>query len=193
MLTQLTTLKARLGIAAHDVADDTLLTNFIKHATARFDRECNRTFARGSGITGEFGGDDTELRVSRFPVESVTSFHLKSNETDGWELQSDVEHVIRRACVISLPTALGTWQQQLRVTYTGGYVLPGTTPAAGQTALPDDIEQSCAEQCVYWYQNRDRLGLVSVGGEGASVQQFAQLDLLPHVKAALSKHHRWNA
>jgi hypothetical protein len=64
---------------------------------------------------------------------------------------------VRRACVISLLTPLGIASQQARVTYTGGYVLPGATPGAGQTALPAELEQACVEQAAYWYQNRHRL------------------------------------
>ena len=40
------------------------------------------------------------------------------------------------------------------MTLTGGYVLPGTTPSAGQTALPDDLEQAAVEQVAYWFQKQ---------------------------------------
>ena len=49
MLAQLTTLKTRLGIT--DTTDDTLLTNLIKFASGRFDRECNRSFERAANAT----------------------------------------------------------------------------------------------------------------------------------------------
>jgi hypothetical protein len=39
-----------------------------------------------------------------------------------------------------------------------GYVMPGTSPGAGQTALPSDLEQAAVEQVAYWFQNRDKLG-----------------------------------
>jgi hypothetical protein len=41
-----------------------------------------------------------------------------------------------------------------RVTYTGGFVLPGDTPAPGQTPLPPDLEQAAIEQVAYWFRNR---------------------------------------
>ena len=68
--------------------------------------------------------------------ESVTKFELKENETDGWTEQTATEFLIRRNCVISLVQRLGTWRQQARVTYTGGYVLPGTDPPAGPDSPP---------------------------------------------------------
>jgi len=200
MLTQLTTLKARLGIGEDDVADDALLTNLLKLVSARFERECNRIFGRSDSVTEEFAGDETELRVSYYPIDAkgessggVTKFELKTDEATGWETESGVEYLIRRDCVVSLPAPLGTWREQLRITYSGGYVLPGDTAAAGETVLPDDIEQAAVEQAAYLYQNKDRLGLTSISAEGGSIQQFAQLDLLPPVKAVLIKYARWNA
>ena len=189
MLTQLATAKTRLGIT--DTTDDTLLTNLIKFAGGRFERDCHRQFERTVNAVEEFSGDVTEIRVARFPIESVSQFHLKDNETDGWVLQSSVDYLVRRACVISLGGALGTQAQQAKVTYTGGYVLPGTTPGSGQTALPDELEQACVEQVAYWYQNRHRLGLLSVPADGRTFYQLAKIDLLPNVASVLASYERW--
>jgi hypothetical protein len=188
MLTQLSTIKARLGIT--DTMDDTFLTNLIKFASGRFDRECNRSFARVSGATEEFRGDESELRVGRYPIEAVTAFHLKSNETEGWVQQANVDYVIRDTCIVSVSGALGSARQQLRLTYTGGYVLPGTTPGAGETALPDEIEQACVEQTALWYQRRHQLGLASVPTAERTFYRLAEVDLLPQVEAILRKYAR---
>jgi len=51
MLTQLSTIKSGLGIS--DTTDDTLLTNFVKFATGRFERECNREFNYGVVVVRE--------------------------------------------------------------------------------------------------------------------------------------------
>ena len=141
--------------------------------------------------TEEFSADQTEILVARFPLESVSSFHLKRNETDGWLLQSNIDYLIRRACIISLSVPLGTRYEQARVTFTGGYVLPGTTPGSGQTALPDDLEHACVEQVAHWYQNRHRLGLLSVPAEGRTFYNVAQIDLLPQVKSILKRYERF--
>ena len=96
--------------------------------------------------------------------------------------------MIRNNCVISLVCATGSRFQQARATYTGGYVLPGTTPDAGQTALPNDIEQACVEQVAYWYQNRNTLGMLSATtGTGS---HLVQGDLLPGVTEVLKKYSR---
>ena len=189
LVTQLSTIKTRLGIT--DTTDDTLLTNLIEFASARFERETNRSLDRAVATPEEFSADQTEILVARFPLESVASFHLKENETDGWVLQSNIDYLIRHACVISLSAPLGTKYEQARVTFTGGYVLPGTTPGAGQTALPDDLEHACVEQVAYWYQNRHRLGLLSMPAEGRTFFNIAQIDLLPQVASILKRYERF--
>src|ERR1051326_9034291 len=68
-----------------------------------------------------------------------------------------IDYLLRRNCVISLANPLGDCRQRARVTYTGGYVLPGTAVGAGQTALPDDLEQAMVEQVACWFMNRDKL------------------------------------
>src|SRR5262245_1055259 len=165
MLTQLATVKARLEIAPATTTYDDLLTAAIEAVSARFDRNCGRTLARGIGATQEFGAADTEIITVRYPIETVTQFELKSSEEDGWVEQKGVSSLILQSCNVSLTSHLSLLPQALtpqiaRVTYTGGYVLPGTTPGAGQTALPDDLESAAVEQVAAWFQQRDKLGLI---------------------------------
>ncbi len=188
MLAQLTTLKARLGIT--DSTDDTLLTGLIQQASAIFDQFCNRTFARAAGLTHVFRGDETEIAVRCYPIETVTSFQLKTRETDGWVLQSVDGYIIRNDCIISLETALGTSRDAAEVIYTGGYVLPGTSPGAGQNALPADIESACVEQVCAWYRARNRGGISSASGAGSSIAQDGGLNLLDIVTATLTPYRR---
>lgn len=193
MLAQLTTVKARLGIA--DSTDDTFLTGLIQQADVIFDQYCNRTFARAAGLTQHFRGDEMEIAVKSYPVETVTSFHLKTREADGWVLQSDVDYVIRNDCIISLEVPLGSSRDQAEVTYTGGFVLPGTSPGAGQTALPKDIENACVEQVCYWYRTRNTQGVASMSGGGTSVafdpkSVVTPLSLLPLVANTLQPYRR---
>ncbi len=72
----------------------------------------------------------------------------------------------------------------------GRHVLPGTTPSAGQTPLPDDLEQAAVEQVAYWFRNRDTTALVRSWPHGGTYQAFAPLDLLFGVRAVLKKHVR---
>src|SRR5438445_5652356 len=98
MLTQLSTVKSRLAILVTDYDD--LLTNAIKAVSARFGKETNRNLARTTTATHEFDAADTEILPPCYPIESVTKFELKANETDGWIEQTGVKYLLRGACVI---------------------------------------------------------------------------------------------
>lgn len=196
-LCQLTTLKSRMRIQESDVVDDDFLIALIAAVSGRFVKECNRLFARAASATYEFRADERDIIVDRFPVESVASFHLKESEAGGWVEQTGIDYLIGpKKNIIELVVALGTARELARVTFAGGYVLPGTTPGGGQTALPAEIENAALDQCAYLYQNRDRLGLASVSSQGGSLAKDPQsvvtpLSLLPHVLAVCRKHERW--
>ena len=195
MLTELATVKARLAIAVTDYDD--LLTRAIGAVSARFDRECNRTLARTVGATQEFAARSTEIIARCYPIESVSKFELKTTEAEGWVEQTGVDHLIRQRCVVSLILPLSFVPQALspqltRVTYTGGYVMPGTTPSAGQTALPADLETAAIEQIAVWFQQRDKLGLLRHWPSGGIFLAFSQLALLPQVSAMIRPYRRWS-
>src|SRR6266702_5430237 len=167
MLTQLSTIKTRLAIDEFDLTYDTILTNAINAISFRIDEETNRTLARTVYITQEFDATDTEICLACYPFESLTRFELKTTEAEGWIEQTGIDFLIRNRCVLSLqspfcyqPSTLNYQLAQARITYTGGYVLPGTTPGAGQTALPSDLEQAAVEQVAAWFRNRDKTGLI---------------------------------
>jgi hypothetical protein len=150
MLSELSTLKARLAIPDLDIQYDDLLTSALTALSARFDKETNRTLTRTANSLHEFPADDTEIVLPLYPVEAVSKFELKTSEAEGWIEQTNVTYLIRRNCIVSLSLALDSRRSALgRLTYTGGYVMPDTTPGAGQTALPADLEQAAVEQCAY--------------------------------------------
>src|SRR6266404_1924785 len=179
MLTTLSTVKSRLGLDESDVKDDALLTTFIKLATARFENECNRVFGYSQNIVDEFQGDETELRVSRYPIDESQpiTFGRLVRASEGWQTVADAEFVLRKSCVISLLNQLGGWKEQLRAQYSGGYLLPDQAPIGDHPLppLPDDLQFAAVEQITYWYQNKDRVGLASVAAEGGKLQQFPGL------------------
>ena len=195
MLTQLTTVKARLGLLETDTQYDDLLTRAIEAFSARFDRECNRTFARTVGATQEFPGGEIEIPVGCYPIESVTKFELKTSESTGWVEQTAVECLVRAKCVISLTMPMWPLRDSAvlaRVTYTGGYVLPGTVVGTGQSALPVDLENAVVEQAVFWFERKDAPGVIRIWPSGGNYMQLVDTDLLPAVRAVLRKHTRFS-
>lgn len=200
MLTTITSVKARLGIDTADVKDDALLTNLIALVSARVENECNRTFGYAQNVTDDFEGDETELRVSHYPIDETqtVSYQLLTKASEGWQTLDQAEYVLRRKCVVSLLSRLGEWKMVLRLQYSGGYVLPDASSVVpgGSTPpnLPDDLQFACVEQITYWYQNKDHLGLKSItaGGQaGGSISHVGNLDLLPIVSATLSRYERF--
>ena len=195
MLTQITAVKARLELLATDVQYDAMLTQAIEAFSARFDRECNRTFARTVGASEDFPAGEIEVPVCCYPIEAVTKFELKTSESSGWVERPGVEYLVRTRCVISLPVPLGAEASSdalARVTYTGGYVLPGTAPAAGQTELPVDLENAAIEQVAFWFQRRENCGVIRIWPTGGNYMQLVDTDLLPAVRAVLRRYTRFS-
>jgi hypothetical protein len=142
---------------------------------------------------------DTEIVARCYPIETVSKFELKTSEDEGWLEQTGRGYLVRQGCVISLSAPLSFIPQVSftctglgRVTYTGGYVVPGTATAAGQTGLPADLESAVVEQVAAWFQQRDKLGLLRYWPSGGIFLAFAQLPLLPQVTASLRPHRRWS-
>jgi len=200
MLTTLSTIRARLAIAADDTTNDALLTNAIAAVSARFDRECRRTFARTVAFCQEFDGASTEIVADCYPVETVTKFELKASEAEGWVEQDTPGFLIRGRCIITLHAPFSTLHAPrllARVTYTGGYRLPGSPPLDPPVAvcqeLPADLEQAAVEQVAFWFQTRDHAGVLREWPKGGTYEQFADLDLLPSVRAVLRRYERYDA
>jgi hypothetical protein len=193
LLTTLPAVSARLGLT--DTTDDALLNSLIAYYSVRFEQYCQRQFGRVDGWTFEFEADRTEVVVDRYPVETIYGFDLKRNEREGWRPQPQTDYIILGTSVIRLQIGpLGSREERCRITYTGGYVLPAdtVTDATVQTALPADIQQAMNEQIYWHYANRTRLGLDTVSGQGGSIKQGGDLDLLPLVKGTLQPYRRQN-
>ena len=191
MLTQLSTVKSRLGIDPTDIKDDELLTRMIEAMSERFDDECNRRFAREVDTNEEFRGCDTEIVVQRYPVESISHFELKTDETEGWIVQQMPRFMLRRQCVISIERPFSAYGGVGKLVYTGGYVLPGDTVGVDQVRLPIEVETAVVEMVAFWYQNRDRVGVLKEWPKGGIYQEFADIDLIPSARAVLTKYSRW--
>src|SRR5215471_13407717 len=191
MLTTLPTLKSRLNIPDFDPQFDSLLTAAIRAVSARFDHETNRTLARTEDLTQEFDIASTDVVASCYPIESVTTFQFKTSESTGWQpLDPQPDHLVRSSCIITLQlplryslSAISYAPAVARVTYTGGYLLPGmpdpVPPVAACQGLPADLEHAAMEQVASWFLNRDKLGLKTVWLYHGNYQQFSNLDLLP--------------
>src|SRR5260221_3096336 len=125
MLTQLSTLKTRLGLDQFDTTDDVLITNILNLVSARFSAQCNRVFDYGAGLTYEFRANQLSIIVNRPPIELVSQFKLKTTESEGWIVQTSIDYLLSpKKAVIELAFPLGSSRQLGRGNFTGGVILP---------------------------------------------------------------------
>lgn len=191
MLTLLATIKTRLGIS--DTDDDAHLTGLAEIVHLRFDQFCNRNLEHADAATYEVRADATAILLPRYPVSAaITQWDLKSNEPDGWETEAATpDHLLDRdSGVVRLAAPLGTDRQRLRLTYAGGYILPGDTAGAGETDLPDAIQELALQQTLYLHRHREKLGLASVSTDRGSMTYHTNFDLIPEVQEALRPYQR---
>jgi hypothetical protein len=135
------------------------------------------------------------LLLARFPVEGVPSIYVDDDALWGEDTvlaSTDYRLNALRGRIVygvdgSTPWPSGV--QNIRVTYTGGYVSAGEIPPAGQTAMPEAIRRAYLLQCGFEWRNRTHLGQASISGQGASVN-IAPAELLPEVKQALFPFQR---
>jgi hypothetical protein len=196
MLAELSTVKTRLALDPVDATFDVLLLRAIIAISARFDQETNRTLARTENALFEFPAEDTEIAVPCYPIESVAVLELKTSEAEGWVEQSGVDYLIRRDCIVCLDGAVPLNRSSIgrargRLTYTGGYLVPGSAEVPFATRLPADLEQAVVEQTVFWFQTRDKLGLLRQWPKGGTYEQFVDTDLLPSVRETLRGYTRF--
>ena len=136
--------------------------------------------------------DECVVIVGCYPLESVSKWEVKSSESEGW-VQQSTTFLMRRNSILNLPEPLGTVREIGRVTYTGGYVLPGAVVQPGQFALPKDVEGAAIEQVSAWFQNREKLGLIRHWPNSGLHLVISQAPLLGSVQMVLRRHERWEA
>jgi len=193
MLTQIASVKLRLEIAEADTSYDSIIGSGIEWISARCEHDCNRQFARAVGAVHEFAADEREIVPPCYPIESVASFAVKESESAGWVVQTGLEPLIRSGCVVSLPLVLGYSWMRARMTYTGGYVLPGATLVPGAAVLPKDLEKAVIEQVAFWFQSRKLLGVLKSWPATGEYVQYEDVDLLPGVREVWGRYKRWGS
>jgi hypothetical protein len=193
VLTQLATVKKRVGVADADVTNDAQLTLLIAAVGERFARETGRKLARTVGFQQEFCACCERIGLELYPVEAVTKLEVKCTEAQGWIEVPLTEILVVRSCIVDMRSRLGSTREIGRVTYTGGYVLPGTAVDAGQTALPKDLEWAATEQCAHWWLWRDKVGLYRHSLAGGLEIELRPNELLPQVLGTLKRYERFGA
>lgn len=189
MLTTLTNFKLRAGLTGTE--DDTLITALCNAVESQFNAWCNRVFARSATAEYIFPADRVAILLPHYPVESVTGLYLRDSSAASWVEQTGLLHELdATAGILTLMSPLGGAYQRARAVYAGGYVLPGTSPGTGQTALPLEVEQAAIEQALHLYHRRHDLRFTDTAGQGVAARQLREVDLLPSVVTYLQTYRR---
>lgn len=188
-LTTVKAVKDELGISLADTSKNRILQRYINVVSEEIEQFLDRPLQFVAGVVEKLPGFGTEsIFVSRTPVITLTQIKIKdsilsSNEyklilIEGRDNVGEIYRgtgwpwSVRLGAGITTDPVPGTEDQEIEVTYDGGYVLPKDGPAAGSNVdLPSDIEQACIDAVVTRFRNKgvDR-GVVAESLMSASVK-----------------------
>lgn len=135
-LATLAEIKTMLGLAAADTSEDALLSMWITQYSDVIATVCRRVFAKEKvvetwrGDTMPLDGDNGRIFLTHYPVADADLLSITG--PDGATIGSgyELENASGKLQFFS-----ATWSEPIRVTYSGGYVLPAQAPAALKQAL----------------------------------------------------------
>lgn len=200
-LANLATLKAFLLPASlrSGTDDDATITAIGLGVAGLIEGYCGRVFLRATGVTDVFAADRAQFLLSRYPVEAITKFELKSDEATGFVEQTLATYP--RAIdlpngIVTLSGDAGRYYEQLRVTYTGGYWWDITEDNSGSlpngaTALPKALQLAWLMQCQHVWSALDKVGAALAEAPGKATA-LDSLKLSPVVQQMLADYIRPN-
>ncbi len=185
-LCTLAELKAFLGIAAEDTADDTRLGELITSASAAIEAYCSRSF-EVVAIEGELhDGDGTdELRVDVTPIVSVSAVSIDGQAVNVADLA--IYHTM---------VAFKSGEYSARLRSSGGIFPVGRqnisiSYSAGYAAVPRDIADACKFQVAFLMNTANKQGLISETNQvSQATTSYVQGNLSPAVRSACSRYRR---
>jgi len=155
-LCSLDSLKEVLGIT--DNSQDTLLTNIINRSTDTIESYCNNRRFKSTVYTNEeYDGTGTRyINARQYPITAVTAYEENDGSvgtTDWNALQSDYVKYIEDGHGPGQFYHEGGFERgpkNYRFTYTAGYA-----------TIPYDLEEACLELSVWFYKQRQSMGMKS--------------------------------
>lgn len=103
---------------------DSAIAAIGKGSALALQRHCNRQFARAVADTYECSADRAHVVLPRYPVEAVTKIEIRRSLTEGWvELTDVIVNQNLAGGFLLFGSDLGSYDERLRITYTGGYWL----------------------------------------------------------------------
>lgn len=149
------------------------MEQMIAQASGAAARECDRNFAKGTVTERVKGFGGQVLRLSRYPLVSITSVSYDGSAVDSsaWEATPQEEDAAQG--VLRHLTGLWEWTADYQqgaapeqragserplytVVYVGGYVLPKDDSVGTPRTLPYDLERAAILTVVSMYRNEGR-------------------------------------
>lgn len=195
--TTTTYLKSRLlpSAAADNTDWDEAIATLGKSVAGKFDRFCNRRFARSLGTSDTFSARGSSWVLACYPVESIDSVVLRDRDGSTEEIDADAWSVDESCGLLETDYLAGSKSQKLRVTYTGGYWLDprdGTAMPADSNALPDDILAAWILQCQHEAESQGLFHAVALRSQSEeNAPRTATVALLDAVKETLNPFRRF--
>jgi hypothetical protein len=192
MLSTVDRLKNHLGIPLADTSKDAKLEKILKGASAFVERQCSRSFGVAEHVEKHDGDDTTQIQLRQFPVQEGSDDSGIVLTIGGTVIDLDAEIEAGQAAVdygagiITRDRGFDAGEQNVRVTYTAGYVLPDDSSDAQAQTLPEDIEFATLKLAGRGYERSTAEGTSNANAGSFSVG-FAK-DVDPEIQATLDTH-----
>lgn len=163
-----------------------------------FDSHCGRTFARGAAVSESFPGGEGFVRLSRYPVEIVTSATLIAPDGQESDYSDMIARVSKTAGLVHFLHPPGTEDDDLVIVYSGGYWIDlseegdGSQPV-GAVPLPRDILDAWVLQVDHEARARRLFGNAPASSTKAADVAAAlpkDYDIIPRVDRVLRQYSR---
>ncbi len=200
-IAELTEIKLSVGVT--DTDDDAKITLLAELLQGRFDDHTNRGLLLSSAIVELHDGGFRSLLLRNFPTVSITDIRVDGDgifeaetalDSDSFRFDPERGRVVR---------GIGNrvWEQgfkNVQVTYTGGFVAQGTSPGAGETAMPEGLRRAFLMQIEFEWRNKSRLGTQQVNAAGQTVnfgnpsvtRSLKNQTFMPEVETSLLEYVR---
>jgi len=183
--------KAYCGIETATTTWDTVLETLIDGVSEGFNRLCARTLAKATHTNVYLDGPEgRDLILPNFPVVSITSIY-----EDDVELTADEDYRLYAEAGI-LRRIGGDWargDRVIKITFVAGFVVLGSAPGTGETALPADLQLAALQQiAAEWMAHKNKTwGRTSESGpDGSSITRFETTQFLREVREVLARYRR---
>lgn len=179
-MADLTTLaKAKEWLNVTSATDDALLTRLVSAASDYIQTWLNRTIASGGYTETRDGNGGATMLFANYPVTSVAAVLV-----DGLAVPAStgpgVPGYVFNATKIVMRGAYRFTDdvQNVTMTYTAGF-----------SAVPNEIEQACLELVGLRYKERDRIGIISKGLAGETIN-YTQKDFSDAITTTLTNYKK---